>query len=107
MYIGSSPIFYFFELVDFNMLLVPTGSVCSTHLFSKGVHVVYYSSVCCDIFLILLCGILRLHVARERLTKSNINRILDFCSQSRFQMLSYSPSATQIGYRACGERESN
>lgn len=71
------------------------------------VYAVCYGSVCCDIFLIRLCEILRLHVGEDRLTKSGINRISDFCSQSRFHMLSYSSSATQIGYRAYGERESN
>lgn len=61
----------------------------------------------CDIFLIQLYEMLRLHVGGHTLTKSGINRISEFCSPSRFGMLSYSSSATQIGYRACGERESN
>lgn len=34
--------------------------------------------VCAVIFLIRLCGILRLHIGGDGLTKSGVNRILEF-----------------------------
>lgn len=66
--------------------------------------VVFYNVWFVQNIFLQLCEMLRLHIVADTLTKSGINRILEFCSQSRFRMLSYSSSATQTGYRACGGR---
>lgn len=75
----------------------------SLHQASKlcvCVYILSFNSVDAESEMKMSAQAVRRHVDQEQYKQN-----FEFCIQSRFRMQSYSSSATQIGYRACGKEK--